>query len=168
MTRFLMLIGLVLSLAQPAIAAELTPGAKLAFFGIHFIDTSTEGAYYGVRDDEAERLKMIEAYVVDQFTERGFELLDIAPVQKELDRVVNPADCNFCDVLMARKLGADYSVTGEVQKVSNVILTMNIVVRDTPEGQYAKGMSVDIRGNNDDSWLRGVRYILKNNVFRNK
>lgn len=149
-------------------ANELTPGAKLAFFGIHFIDTSTEGAYNGVRADEQARLDMIEAYVAEQFVDRGFTLLDITPVQEDLDRIVNPADCNFCDVLMARKLGADYALVGEVQKVSNLILSMNLVVRDAPEGQYAKGMSVDIRGNTDDSWLRGMRYIIKNNIFRKK
>lgn len=157
---------LIWLMAAPVGAADLKPGAKLAFFGMHFIDTSTEGDINGVREDEAQRTRMIETYIAEQFTERGFELLDISPVQSELDRIVNPADCNYCDVLMARKLGADYSVTGEVQKVSNLILSMNIVIRDAPEGQFAKGMSVDIRGNNDKSWLRGVRYILKNNIFR--
>ena len=154
-------------LTVPAARAEpLTPGAKIAFLGIHFIDTSTEGAVNGVRPDETERLELIEAYVAEQMTERGFTLLDIAPVQTDLDRVVNPADCNYCDVLMARKLEADYALVGEVQKVSNLILSMNLVVREAAEGQFVKGMSVDIRGNNDKSWLRGIRYILKNNIFR--
>ena len=168
MTRLLIAIGLVCSLLVPASAAELTPGAKIAFFGVHFIDTSTEGAINGIREDETKRVELIEAYVAEQFTERGFELMDITPVQSDLDRIVNPADCNFCDVLMARKLGADYALVGEVQKVSNLILSMNLVVRDAPEGQYAKGLSVDIRGNNDKSWLRGMRYIIRNNIFRKK
>ncbi|MFK7941793.1 MAG: DUF3280 domain-containing protein [Paracoccaceae bacterium] len=168
MNRILMALGLIGLLVLPAGGAELKPGAKLAFFGMHFIDTSTEGAYNGVREDETARVALIEAFIIEQFSDRGFKFLDISPVQEDVDRIVNPADCNYCDVLMARKLGADYSVTGEVQKVSNVILSMNIVIRDAPEGQFVKGMSVDIRGNNDDSWLRGVRYILKNNIFRSK
>ena len=149
-------------------AAELVPGSRMAFFGMHFIDTSTEGAYNGQRPDEVQRIEMIDAYIADQFTERGFTLVDLSPVQNVIDRTVNTADCNFCDVLMARELGVEYSVVGEVQKVSNLILAMNIVIRDAAEGQHVKGMSVEIRGNNDDSWLRGVRYILKNNIFRER
>ena len=163
-----LLVGFLTLPAQVQAAEPLRDGASIAFFGITFIDTSTEGAYNGVRPDETARIVLIQNYVTEQFAERGFTLLDLEPVQPTLDRTVNPADCNYCDVLMARELGADYSVVGEVQKVSNLILSMNIVIRDAAEGQYAKGMSVDIRGNNDKSWLRGVRYILKNNIFRER
>ena len=149
-----------------ATADGIRPGASIAFFGIHFIDTSTEGALNGVRADEQSRIAMLDAYVVEEFTKRGFTLLDVAPVAADANRVANVADCNFCDVIMARKLNADYSMVGEVQKVSNLILSMNLVLRDAEEGQHARGMSVDIRGNNDKSWLRGMRYILRNNIFK--
>ncbi len=151
--------------AGTATAEPLRPGS-VAFFGMTFIDTSTEGAYNGVRPDETERIQMIDAYIAEDLVTRGFTLADLAPVQDVIDRTVNPADCNYCDVFMARDLGVEYSMVGEVQKVSNLILSMNIVVRDAAEGQYVKGMSVDIRGNNDKSWLRGIQYILKNNIFR--
>ena len=147
-------------------AEGIKPGAKIAFFGLTFIDTSTEGAYNGVREDETLRVAMLEDYVREQFNERGFTLLPVDAVAEDMNRVANVADCNFCDVLMARDLEADYSVVGEVQKVSNLILAMNLVVRDTEHGKYVRGLSVDIRGNNDKSWLRGMRYILKNNVFK--
>ena len=166
MRIFLTMVILCLCSIAPARAEGLTPGASIAFFGITFIDTSTEGAVNGVREDETERLKMLEEYVASRLTERGFELVDVSPVEAEINRVASVADCNFCDVLMARKLGADYSAVGEVQKVSNLILSMNLVFRDTEEGRHVRGMSVDIRGNNDDSWRRGMRYILKNNVFK--
>lgn len=149
-----------------AFAEGLKPGASMAFFGITFIDTSTEGAYSGERADETARLKMIETYVAEELEKHGFTLVELGPVEEDMNRIANVADCNFCDVLMARDLGVDYSVVGEVQKVSNLILSMNLIVRDTIEGQHARGMSVDIRGNNDNSWRRGMRYILKNNIFK--
>ncbi|MEO0993907.1 MAG: DUF3280 domain-containing protein [Pseudomonadota bacterium] len=160
------LATLLILFSTTAVAAEISPGAKIAFFGVHFIDTSTEGAVNGVRADEVERIALVERYVAEQFTERQLELVDITPVQSDLDRIVNPADCNYCDVLMARKLDADFTLVGEVQKVSNLILSMNLVMRETAEGQFVKGMSVDVRSNTDESWLRGMRYILKNNIFR--
>lgn len=166
MRRVLYALGLCLALASEAPADEIKPGSSLAFFGIVFIDTSTEGAYNGERPDETMRTKMLETYVAGELTGRGFTLVDLGPVEAEMNRVASVADCNFCDVFMARKLGAEYSVVGEVQKVSNLILSMNLIVRDAAEGMHVRGMSVDIRGNDDNSWRRGMRYILKNNIFR--
>ena len=36
---------------------------------------------------------------------------------------------------------------------------------DAATGDMARAMTVDIRGNTDDSWTRGMRYILKNGIF---
>lgn len=168
MKLIVIITGLWLSAVAPVWADAIKPGSSIAFFGVSFIDTSTEGAVNGTREDEIARIELLNTYIAEQFTERGFKLVDISPVDTEINRVRSVADCNFCDVILARKLNADYSMVGEVQKVSNLILSMNLVLRDSEEGQHARGMSVDIRGNNDKSWLRGIRYILKNNIFRER
>jgi Protein of unknown function (DUF2380) len=48
-----------------------------------------------------------------------------------------------------------------VQKVSNLILNLNIEV-STGNGEPLYSTSVDIRGNTDESWLRGVRRLVDN------
>ena len=53
---------------------------------------------------------------------------------------------------MAAKLGARYAVTSEVQKVSNLILSMNVVIRDAATGDAVRAYAVEIRGNTDESW----------------
>ncbi len=164
--RSLVCGSIVLLVSFVASAAPLQPGATIAFFGLTFIDTSTEGAYFGAREDEAKRLAMLEAYVVDAFTERGFGLLDLEPVEAKMNLYANLAKCNGCEVKLAGELGATYAVVGEVQKVSNLILSMNLIVRDVESGVAVKGLAVDIRGNTDKSWQRGMRYILKNNIFK--
>jgi hypothetical protein len=80
--------------------------------------------------------------------------------------VVNPADCAGCELRLAEKLGADYVVVGEVQKVSNLILSMNLVLREVPSGMMLRGLSVDFRSNTDETWLRAMRYILRYNFFK--
>ncbi len=72
--------------------------------------------------------------------------------------------CNGCDVDLARKVGAQISVTGWVQKVSNLILNINLVVRDVETGQVVAAGSVDIRGNTDELWSRGLSYLLRNRL----
>lgn len=160
------LILALLLTSAPALAQEDPTGPTAAFFGIHFIDTSTEGEVNGPRADEAARVEMLDAYIAEGLTNGGLVLVDMAPAAEQLASVKNPAHCNGCDVKIARELGAAYSVVAEVQKVSNLILAVNIYVRDAETGAQLRGQAVDIRGNTDDSWQRGARYILKNNIFK--
>lgn len=48
-----------------------------------------------------------------------------------------------------------------VQKVSNLILNINLEVRSAAGATRYRG-SVDIRGNTDEAWLRGVRRLAEN------
>lgn len=146
-----------------AVAAVVTPGSSL-FFGIHWIDTSAEGEINGVRDDETARLAMIETQIAEDLTTRGFALT--RPVPDEVAAIKNPTHCNGCDTRLAAEKGLDYAITGEVQKVSNLILSMNLYIRDAHTGQTVAAGAVDIRGNTDVSWQRGYRYLLKNVIFK--
>lgn len=150
-----------------ALARVPVPG-RVAFFGLHFSDTSTEGSINGVRTDETARTAMATDLVADDMAARGFTLVPTDPVAADLAKVNNPARCNGCEIAMAKALGADYALTGEVQKVSNLILNINLYLRDVHTGDLVRSGSVDIRGNTDESWTRGVRYLLKNIIFRDR
>ena len=65
----------------------------------------------------------------------------------------------------AQKLGADLAITGLVQKVSALILNINVFVRDTHSGRLIASMSVDLRGNTDESWSRAMNYLLRNRLL---
>ena len=65
----------------------------------------------------------------------------------------------------AQKLGADLSITGLVQKVSALILNMNIYLRDVHTGKLITGMSADFRGNTDESWSRAMSYLIRNRLL---
>ena len=153
-------------LVTPALAQEpLKENATVAFFGVVLLDTSAEAAFFG-SEAELERIKLIEQYVRDYLIDEGLELVDTSSVHEEINRQANFADCNGCEVLAAQKLGVDYVLVGEVQKVSTLIQSMNLVLRDAETGVMVRGQSVDIRNNSDEAWTRGARYILKNNFFR--
>ena len=155
----------VAGMAQPRTDREVPEDATVAFLGITLVDTSTEGDYFGAREDEAARIDMIEAAVRDRFEAEGLTFVDTAPVAEELSRTRNPAHCNGCEIRMGEKLGADLVLVGQVQKVSNLILAIDLALRDARTGDFLRGQSVDIRSNTDDSWRRGIDYILDYNVF---
>ena len=117
--------------------------------------------------DEAqqERLKKISEALRQEFIDRHlYTVLDTAPAQAlitDLKGRFKLYDCNGCDVDIGRALGADRTLTAWVQKVSNLILNINIQIRDVQSGLIVLTRSVDIRGNTDVSWLRGVRYMTR-------
>lgn len=154
------LIILALLAATGAQAQE-----KVAFFGLTLLDTSLQMNTSDINPDELARIATLEAMVADRFIQEGYVLVDIEPARDQIDRVANVAKCYGCDTRIATDLGADYALVGEVQKVSDLILAMNLQLRDADTGEMVKGGVVDIRGNTDDSWQRGMRYILKNRFF---
>lgn len=141
---------------------------KVAFFGLTMLDTSLQTAALGPDPAEAARLEALEKVVAERFQAEGYELVDLAPEKVAIDRVANLAKCYGCDTRIAQRLGAGFSLVGEVQKVSNLILTMNLQLRDANSGDLVKAGVVDIRGNTDDSWSRGMRYILNNRIFKDE
>jgi len=91
-------------------------------------------------------------------------LLDVAPVKAAADGS-NLQACGGCDVQLALKLGADLAITGVVQKVSNLILNINIYLRDVHTGRLIAAMSADLRGNTDESWSRATSYLVRNRLL---
>ena len=85
-------------------------------------------------------------------------------MKEEVTKGADLRRCNGCAEEYARKLGADVAITGEIQKVSNLILNINVYVKDLRSKKPEQAYSVDIRGNNDNSFDRGLKYLVKNNL----
>lgn len=154
-------LALVLTVGSSA-AAELKAGGTVAFLGLTFINTSAETTH----PEEEARVLLLEREIAGRFADEGLQLLDLAPIQAELDATTNPANCYGCELRMAAKIDADYVLVGVVQKVSNLIISMNLVMRDVATQEVVRARSVDVRSNTDDSWLRGMRYIMKTAFFK--
>ncbi len=50
---------------------------------------------------------------------------------------------------------------GWVQKVSNLILNINVRIEDVSTGAVLLQKSVDLRSNTDESWRRGVDALVR-------
>jgi hypothetical protein len=136
-------------------------GLRVAIFDFELIDTSLEGATNGPRADETARLVRLGDQLRTLVTSTGkLEVIDIAPVRAEANKASLQA-CGGCDADFAQRLGAELSITGSVQKVSNLILNINLYVRVVATRAPLVAMSVDIRGNTDESWSRGLEYLVR-------
>jgi hypothetical protein len=132
-----------------------------AVFDFALYDTSLQGQEQGPQTAEQRRLAALDAQLREALVRSGCcELVDVGGIAQQAQGV-EMWRCNGCDVDFARKAGAKLSVTGWVQKVSNLILNINLSVRDVTTGEVVSAGSVDIRGNTDESWSRGLAYLLQ-------
>jgi hypothetical protein len=53
-----------------------------------------------------------------------------------------------------------------VHKISNLILNINLQVREVSTGRLTHAGTVHIRGNTDETWRRGLLYLLERRIFR--
>jgi Protein of unknown function (DUF2380) len=138
---------------------------KVAVFDFELLDTSLQGELDGPRNDEQARLVRVTQQLRQALTDSGrFQVLDIAPVADAAHNS-NLQACGGCDVKLAEKLRADIVVTGVVQKVSNLIINMNIYLRDVHSGKLMTVMNADMRGNTDESWTRTMGWLIHNRVL---
>lgn len=153
--------------ALSAPIASAAGPARIAVFDFELVDTSLEGEMAGADPAEQARLRLLEAELRRSLEESGrFEVVDTAPVADAVAAAGKLRTCNGCEVRIARELDADLALVGWVHKVSDLILSVNVVIRDVSTRERVFGSSVDIRGNTDDSWLNGIRYIVKNRLLR--
>lgn len=164
MIRILAILSAFTLAAVPFDSGQAAP-IRTAVFDIKFRDTSLQGEMSGSDPGEQQRLALLTNRLREALAESGrYEVVDIAPV-REAALASNLQNCGGCDRKLAAQIGAELAITGVVQKVSNLILNINIYVRDVATGKLVEGHSADIRSNTDESWLRGLNWILKNRLL---
>ena len=165
-TRDRRTVGFAFMLAVLLATSAAAEKPRIAVFGFELIDTSLEGELSGPRADEQARLITIGDQLRRELSESGrYTLIDIAPMRDRIEKAGILHGCNGCEADIARALGAEISMAGTVQKVSNLILNINLYMRDATTGKLLRTLSVDIRGNTDASWSRGISYIVRNRLL---
>ena len=69
---------------------------------------------------------------------------------------------------MARQLGADVAITGAIQKVSNLILYLNILAKPLAGDAPECACTVDRRGDTDALFEGGIHVLVMNNMGAGK
>lgn len=160
-------------LALLAGATLLGPGRSTAaapvptaVFGFELFD-DTEDRRESARMEQAERLKLANAELA-RLLEASGELapVDLAPSAARIEDLAPLYKCNGCEAEIATAAGAQLEVIGVVRKISNLILLFTLQVKEVGGSErVVRFGQVDIRGNTDESWLRGVRYLVKNRIL---
>ena len=74
--------------------------------------------------------------------------------------------CDDCAAQIGQLLGVDLVMVSWVQKVSELILNVNVQIYDVGAERVVFSKSVDLRGNTDTSWARAVHYLVRDMAER--
>ena len=123
----------------------------------------------GLDPEDKRRLEVITAELTKLIKDSGrYEVVDSAPIAKEIDDKSPMYKCNGCEDDLAKKVGADVAFIGTVRKASDVLFTVSIYVRDVANQKVINQGSSEIYGNTDKMWLRAVNYIVDRRLYADK
>jgi len=138
---------------------------RVAVFEFELIDTSLATSTTALLAEEQARLHLISDQLRQRLAASGhFSVVDIAPVAAEA-QANNLHGCNGCDAGFAKRLGADLAITGLVRKVSMLILSMSLHVREASSGRVIAVVNADFRGTTDESWSRALDWLVRNRLL---
>lgn len=145
----------------PALAEERL--ARLLVLDFEIVDTSNEPV--DQRADHARRLARLRDDVAARMAEQNiFEVVDRAAIESDIAAILAQQyfrTCNGCELTLGKKARADLVMTGQVNKVSTLIMSMEIWIKRVSTGELVYFQNFDFRGDNDQSWTRAAKYVVE-------
>ncbi|WP_051180434.1 DUF3280 domain-containing protein [Caballeronia insecticola] len=154
---------LMLVFATGGLHAETAP-QSIAMPDCTLIDDNAAYNDAQTNRTQAERLAMTSAALRDDVQQRGlFRVADNDQARDLIASLQGAQDlsaCNGCELRVAKQLGTSRVGVCWVQKISNLILNINLRVEDAASGKMLFQRSVDMRGNTDQSWRRAAKALV--------
>ena len=157
------ILALVVLLDIACTAAQAAPPTKsIAFLGARLLNDNE--ALEPTTDAERTRLQAIAAQFKQTLEASGRYVFIALPHNTAVNLANGAAigSCGGCEFVYGADARTDLIAWIVVQKVSNLILNINVYMGDVAAKKLTFVHSVDIRGNTDESWTRGMSYLLKN------
>ncbi|WP_158219775.1 DUF3280 domain-containing protein [Ideonella sp. A 288] len=158
-----------MAIAWPALAQQPTPAQtapttrSLAVLEFELLDDHNNPA---TKAAQVVRLRNATAQLQRELAERNlYRVVDPAPSFALQDKLRSQQEylyrCDDCAVQVGQLLGVDLVMATWVQKVSELILNLNVQILNVDTQTVVFSKSVDLRGNDDVSWTRAVRFLVR-------
>ncbi len=171
MRRSCRVVLIVACMVIPTQAWTRTAVKKIAVLDFALADTSMAGQMWGTDPVDRARLQLLESQVRRTLAKSGrYTVLDTSPHRALIEKLSANQDffdCHGCDLDVGKALGADLVLVGWVQKVSNLVLYLNMVMRDVHTGKVVRHGAIELKGNSDLTWNEGATYVLKYDILSN-
>lgn len=135
--------------------------AKLAILPVEINDTSGE---MGTPESHDGMLGDLTAFLTERIGQSNLYALVPQVRVTEAVQAVNSGtylrDCHGCELDIARRAGADQVMVAWIWKVSTLVLTLHIEIKDVASGRPVYRRVFDFRGDNETAWKRAVDYMI--------
>ncbi|MGH8612083.1 MAG: DUF3280 domain-containing protein [Gammaproteobacteria bacterium] len=112
-----------------------------------------------------QRLQMASARLRDELGRSHlYSVVDNAPARALIERLSSEQHlhhCNGCELDIAKQLNAEQVLVPWVYRVSNLVLTMHVAIRDVATGHTIMKKALDFRSDNDTGWTRAIAYLIR-------
>jgi hypothetical protein len=159
----LILVFCLVGERSAAAASAPSDAAKtVAFLGVQFLNDHED--LEPTTAAERARLASIEDLFKSELEASG--RYSFAPIAADVAAKIAAGpeigSCGGCEFDYGKQIGGDFAAWIVVQKVSDLILNINVYMADVAARKLTFVHSVDIRSNTNESWTRGLTYLVKN------
>jgi hypothetical protein len=162
LAAFLIFGSLTVGVCSATTDAPSEPAKSVALLTVHFLNDHED--LEPTTSAERARIALIASLFKAKLEASGLYRFVSLPADAAGKIAAGPevGACGGCEFAYGKELGADAVAWIVVQKVSDLILNINVYMADVAAKKMAFVHSVDIRGDTDESWTRGITYLVKN------
>lgn len=157
-----------------AFAALVLSFGSFSAFAVEKHDTQTlvmdieitgDSSVKGDKEDNLKKITHFSNHLRTELQDKtAFTIVDgdaavVATTQFQTEE--NVLHCNGCEMALAEEYDAGLVMVPYVFRMSHLISTLHIEVKDVATGNVIKKKAFDFRGNTDQAWERVIRYAVR-------
>ncbi|HMK86999.1 MAG TPA: DUF2380 domain-containing protein [Steroidobacteraceae bacterium] len=158
----------VLALALPVASAEdahRSSPVKIAVFDFELEDVSPAASFLGKTTSSTASMDKVSGEARRMLAESGrYSLVDVSKVDAAQVKEKSLRNCDGCEAGIAWQLGAEQSLIGVVNRVTQTDYYVRIQIRDARTGKILDEQEANFAGD-DAGWASGVRMLIKHQIL---
>ncbi len=138
---------------------------KLAVFDFELVDDTPAEVYLGKSTSNAATLDKVDSAARAELAQSGrYRVIDASHADAKAVHDKTLRNCGGCEAAIARGLGADQSLFGIVQRVTQTDYYVTIAIRDARTGKLLNQQEANFAGS-EEGWPTGVRMLIKHQIL---
>jgi hypothetical protein len=155
----------VLLLSASADAADKPTPVKIAVFDFELEDTSPAAALLAKATSSAATMDTVSSEARRELARSGrYDLINVTKVDAPAVRARSLRNCGGCEAGIALQLGADQSLFGVLQRVTQTDYYVVVQIRDARSGKVLDQEEANFAGS-EEGWASGVRMLIRHQVL---
>lgn len=129
------------------------------------IEITGDSSVKGDKEDNVQKITHFSDHLRAELQDKtAFSVVEgeaalVATTQFQTEE--NVLNCNGCEISLAEEYDAGLVMVPYVFRMSHLISTLHIEVKDVETGIVLKKKAFDFRGNTDQAWERAIRYAVR-------